>query len=121
MSLTAFWGTATCDIVREVGYARQQGLVIVGMWNMRYKIIVSVVVVVACALCLHAADVPGPKARLVGQHIFDGKGTASQGLALTKAYYYSSNATTICRFDTDWKLLEAADRGSVRGGWRPAS
>jgi len=66
----------------------------------------SLVVVVACALCLPSAEVPRPKARLIEQHKLGGKGAASQGLALSKEYYYSSNSTTICRFDTDWKLLE---------------
>jgi len=34
------------------------------------------------------------------------QGGANQGLALTEEYYFTSNAGTLCRFDTDWNLLE---------------
>lgn len=34
------------------------------------------------------------------------RGSASQGLALTKDFYFSSTSQSICRFDTAWNLLE---------------
>jgi len=34
------------------------------------------------------------------------KGAASQGVALTREFYFGSNNQTICRFDRQWKLLE---------------
>ena len=34
------------------------------------------------------------------------RGTASQGLALTKDFYFSSTSQTICRFDTNWNNIE---------------
>ncbi len=53
----------------------------------------------------------GPRPRrmgatLVEQHRFAGEASAQQGLALAEDSYYSSNATSICRFDTEWNLLE---------------
>ena len=34
------------------------------------------------------------------------KGSASQGLALTEDQHFTSNSRTICRFDSNWKLLQ---------------
>lgn len=45
-------------------------------------------------------------ARLVEQHEFLGKGGAGQGVALSDEYYYTSNAASICRFDTKWRFIE---------------
>ena len=33
-------------------------------------------------------------------------GAATQGLALGKKFYFGANATTLCRFDRNWKLIE---------------
>ena len=33
-------------------------------------------------------------------------GAATQGLALGKKFFYGANATTLCRFDKSWKLIE---------------
>lgn len=62
--------------------------------------------VLACLPYVHAAEVQKARARLAEQHRFQGKGIAQQGVALSEQYYYSSSATTICRFDTRWNLLE---------------
>ena len=33
-------------------------------------------------------------------------GAATQGLAIGKQFFYGANATTLCRFDKKWKLIE---------------
>ena len=49
--------------------------------------------------------VPELKARLL-EELQLSKGAAEQGLALTAEHYFTSTAHSICRFDTQWKLLE---------------
>ena len=46
-----------------------------------------------------------PNAKLVEQHEF-AKGSAEQGLALTKDVYYSATSRALFRFDTQWNLIE---------------
>ena len=48
---------------------------------------------------------PRGELRLIEQRKLE-KGAATQGLALTEKHYFSSTARTICRFDTNWILLE---------------
>ena len=52
-----------------------------------------------------APSVPKAESKLVEQRQFD-KGSAGQGLALTKRHYFSATSRTICRFDTNWKFIE---------------
>jgi hypothetical protein len=47
----------------------------------------------------------GEQAQLVEERKLE-EGSASQGVALTKEFYFASNSQTICRFDKQWKLLE---------------
>ena len=72
---------------------------------MTIAIIVFAFVLVVCC-CTQTAGVERKEAKLVEQHKFGGKGAASQGVALSKEYYYGSNSSTICRFDTKWNLIE---------------
>ncbi len=52
-----------------------------------------------------APPVPESRARLLEERQLT-KGAAEQGLALTAEHYFTSTAHSICRFDTQWKLLE---------------
>ena len=50
-------------------------------------------------------QVPEGRARLMEERMLS-KGTAEQGLTLTAEHYFTSSAHSICRYDTQWKLLE---------------
>ena len=50
-------------------------------------------------------SVPEAQTRLLEERHLT-KGAAEQGLALTAEHYFTSTAHSICRFDTEWKLLE---------------
>jgi len=45
------------------------------------------------------------RAVLIKQQLLK-SGGATQGLALGKKFYFGANATTLCRFDRNWKLIE---------------
>lgn len=59
---------------------------------------------VATALLL-SQPVPQKNAELIEHHRLSA-GNATQGLALSKNAYYTSNANNICRFDTDWQFRQ---------------
>jgi hypothetical protein len=54
---------------------------------------------------LQAAGIKTPPAVLIEQRQLD-KGAANQGLALTSEHYFTSTATSVFRYDKNWKLLE---------------
>ena len=59
----------------------------------------------ATLLPLAAAEPKKEMANLLKQQPLK-SGAATQGLALGKKFFYGANATTLCRFDKNWKLIE---------------
>tara|TARA_B100000953_G_C17713721_1_gene323040 strand:+ start:89 stop:430 length:342 start_codon:yes stop_codon:yes gene_type:complete len=59
----------------------------------------------ATLLPLAAAEPKKEVANLLKQQPLK-SGAATQGLALGRKFYYGANATTLCRFDKNWKLIE---------------
>ena len=57
------------------------------------------------SLAAKKSNIVRERSRLIEQRILVA-GTASQGIALTEDTYYGATSKSICRFDTNWNLIE---------------